>query len=146
MADLWDVLRGDTSRWDDRFFYLKVVHQFGTPALDVGCATGRIVLDFLAHGLDMDGVDHSPEMLALAQQKAAALNLRPNLYQPSMETLDLPRRYRTIVVPSSSLQLAIEPSAALAAMRRFYDHLLPGGALVMSLMALWQAGDPLEST
>lgn len=123
-----------------------MVRQFGTPALDVGCATGRIVLDFLAHGLDMDGVDNSPEMLALAQQKAAALNLRPNLYQQSMETLDLPRRYRTIVVPSSSLQLVIEPSAALAAMRRFYDHLLPGGALVMSLMTLWQVGDPLEST
>jgi hypothetical protein len=48
-----------------------------------------------------------------------------------METMDLGRRYRVILVPSSSFQLLIEPSAATAAMRRFHDHLEPGGTLVM---------------
>ena len=30
-------------------------------------------------------------------------------------------------------------------MRRFFDHLRPGGALAMSIMALWREGDPLET-
>ncbi len=145
MAQAWDVLRGDTSNWPDRFFFLEAVRRFGQPVLDVGCGTGRLLLDFLAQGIDADGVDNSPDMLALCRQKAAALGLKPALYEQHMETLDLPRRYRTILVPSSSLQLIIDPAMVDRAMRRFYEHLVPGGTLVAPIMALWKEGDPLES-
>ena len=43
----------------------------------------------------------------------------------------LPRRYRVILVPSSSFQLLIDPTDATAAMRRFHDHLEAQGTLVM---------------
>lgn len=145
MAQAWDVLRGDTSRWADRFFYLDLIREVGQPVLDVGCGTGRLLLDYLALGIDVDGVDNSPEMLALCREKAAAQGLTPALYEQAMETLALPRAYRTILVPSSSLQLVIEPAQVDAALRRLRDHLLPGGMLVASIMTLWQPGDPLES-
>ena len=145
MAQAWDVLRGDTSTWPDRFFFLEAVRRFGQPVLDVGCGTGRLLLDFLAQGIDADGVDNSPDMLALCRQKAEKMGLKPALYEQYMETLDLPRRYRTILVPSSSLQLIIEPAMADQAMRRFFEHLEPGGTLVAPIMVLWKEGDPLES-
>ena len=65
MAEAWDVLRGDTSDWSDRFFYRDVIEQSGQPVLDVGCGTGRLLLDYAAQGIDIDGVDNSPEMLTL---------------------------------------------------------------------------------
>lgn len=145
MAATWDLFRGDTARWGDRPRYRELIQRHGQPALDVGCGTGRLLLDYLAEGLDVDGVDTSPEMLALCRQKAARLGLRPRLYQQAMERLDLPRRYGTIVVPSSSFQLLTDPEQARVAMRRFFDHLLPGGALAMSIMALWGEGAPLET-
>src|SRR5512145_2701446 len=96
MAELWDLFRGDTSTWDDRFFYLDVVKKYGAPVLDVGCGTGRILLDFMRQGIDIDGVDNSPDMLALLKQKAESLNVHPTVYQQKMDQLDLPRKYQTV--------------------------------------------------
>ncbi|MCE7990074.1 MAG: class I SAM-dependent methyltransferase [Caldilinea sp. CFX5] len=140
MAQFWDLLRGDSSHWTDRFFYKEVVTQSGQPALDVGCGTGRLVLDFLAEGIDIDGVDNSPEMLDYCRQKGAKLGLPPTLYLQSMTALALPRRYQTILVPSGSIQILIEPNDVRAAMQRFFAHLLPGGTLVVSFYQLWTGG------
>src|SRR5438067_11430961 len=111
-AATWDLIRGDTSNWSDRFFFREMIERSGQPALDVGCGTGRLLLDYLAQGLDVDGVDNSPEMLAICRRKAAELGLRPSLYQQAVEELALPRTYGTIFVPSSSFQLVLDPDAA----------------------------------
>lgn len=145
MAEFWDLFRGDTSTWEDRFFYLDVVTKYGQAALDIGCGTGRILLDFMQQGIDIDGVDNSPEMLALLKQKAEKLNLNPTVYQQEMYELSLPRKYQTILVPSSSFQLLLNEKLPPLAMDRFYEHLLPAGILVMPFMTLWKHGDPLES-
>jgi len=145
MAEFWDLFRGDTSTWEDRFFYLDVVKTYGQPVLDVGCGTGRILLDFLQQGIDIQGVDNSPDMLTRLQQKAETLNLQPTVHEQEMDKLDLPRKYQTILVPSSSFQLLLEERLPLLAIRRFYEHLLPGGVLAMPFMTLWKQGDPLES-
>jgi ubiquinone/menaquinone biosynthesis C-methylase UbiE len=84
-------------------------------------------LDYLTEGIDVDGVDNSPEMLAISRRKAQELGLQPVLYQQAMEALELPRAYRTILVPSSSFQLVTGAEAAVEAMRRFLRHLVPGG-------------------
>lgn len=141
MATFWDLLRGDTSQWPDRFFFKDVILSSGQPALDVGCGTGRLLLDFIADGIDIDGVDNSPDMITLCREKAEKLGLQPTLYQQTMESLDLPRKYRTIIVPSSSFQLIIEPEDAAEAMRKFYEHLEPGGVLVMPFMILYTGED-----
>jgi ubiquinone/menaquinone biosynthesis C-methylase UbiE len=144
MAQAWDVLRGDTSQWADRFLFLDLIAEFGQPVLDVGCGTGRLLLDYLQQGIDIDGVDNSPEMLELCREKAAKFGLSPRLYEQYMEDLHLPRRYRTILIPSSSLQLVIDPASVAQAMERLVAHLEPGGALVAPIMTLWKLGDPLE--
>ncbi|HEY8601083.1 MAG TPA: class I SAM-dependent methyltransferase [Thermomicrobiales bacterium] len=145
-AATWDHFRGNTSHWGDRAAFRAIIDRHGQPALDVGCATGRLLLDYLAEGIDIDGVDLSPEMLGRCRARAAARGLTPTLYQQAMEHLDLPRKYGTILVPSSSFQLLTDAEQARAAMRRFHDHLLPGGALAMPFMTLWREGEPREKT
>jgi SAM-dependent methyltransferase len=137
-ATYWDLLRGDTSSWEDRPFYRAAIQEGGEPALDVGCGTGRLLLVFLAEGIDVDGVDNSPEMLDLCRQKAHTLGLRPVLFGQRMQDLRLPHTYRTIFVPSSSFQLLIDPTAAAEALRRFRQYLEPDGILVMSFMLMWE--------
>jgi ubiquinone/menaquinone biosynthesis C-methylase UbiE len=136
MAAAWDLLRGDTSNWEDRFFYRDLIVRYGQPVLDVGCGTGRLLLAYLAQGIDIDGVDVSPEMLAICAEKAQQLGLHPRVFEQVMQKLDLPRTYRAIMVPSSSFQLLTDPRDAQEAMRRFFRHLEPGGILVMPFMLL----------
>jgi ubiquinone/menaquinone biosynthesis C-methylase UbiE len=113
--------------------------------LDVGCGTGRLLLDYLAQGIDIDGVDNSPEMLAICRRKAHKLGLQPVLYEQYVEALALPRLYRTILVPSSSLQLIIDPDMAIQVVQRLREHLAPGGTLVAPFMSIHNPVDPLES-
>ena len=145
LAEFWDLFRGDTSTWEDRFFYLDVVRKYGQPVLDIGCGTGRILLDYLQQCIDIDGVDNSPEMLERLNRKAHEMGLQPTVYQQEMTELALPRQYQTIIVPSSSFQLLLDPSLPPLAMQRFYEQLLPGGILAMPFMTLWQEGTPLQS-
>jgi len=139
-ARSWDALRGDTSDWADRAFYLDLIEERGQPVLDVGCGTGRLLLDFLAIGIDIDGVELSPDMVAILRSKAdaAGIDVDDRVTVTAMESMELPRRYRVILVPSSSFQLLIDPQAARAAMRRFHDHLEPNGTLVMPWIDIGQ--------
>jgi len=146
MASTWDLFRGDTSNWADRFFFKEIIEEYGEPVLDVGCGTGRLLIDYLAAGIEIEGVDNSPEMLALCRQKAEQAGLRAVLYEGEMEDLELPRRYRTILVPSSSFQLLVDLGAARRAINRLFAHLEPGGALVMPFMLIHKPGDPPHTT
>jgi SAM-dependent methyltransferase len=145
-AKAWDLLRREPSARSDLPLYKAVIQRQRGPALDVGCGTGRCLLDYLAAGLDVDGVDVSPEMLAVCRAKAKALkiDLRGRLHAQPMERMSLPRRYATIFVPSRSFQLLTDPADARAALARFHDHLTPGGVLVMSFSTQpWPGEAPL---
>ena len=143
VAEAWDLLRGDTSTWPDRAFYRTIIELGRGPALDVGCGTGRLLLDYLAAGFDVDGVDNSPEMLGLCRAKATAagIDVSGRLFEQEMDKLALKRRYATVFVPSSTFQLLTDTTGAREAMARFHEHLRPKGVLVMSIMStLWQGG------
>lgn len=133
MAEAWDALRGDTSDWEDRQLFLELIRERGEPVLDVGCGTGRLLLDYLALGIDIDGVEISSDMLAILRAKAATagLDVSGRIHQGAMETLAIPRTYRTILVPSSSFQLLFSDDQAAAAMAAFFGRLEPGGTLAM---------------
>jgi ubiquinone/menaquinone biosynthesis C-methylase UbiE len=133
IAEYWDLLRGDTSGWSSRPYFLELIRESGEPALDVACGTGRLLLDYMAQGVDIDGVDYAADMIAICRQKAQAAGLAPNLYLQRMEELALPRRYRTIIVPSSSFLHLTDRRDAWRALSRFLAHLEPGGLLAMSM-------------
>lgn len=127
-------------------YYQQQIEQNGQPALDAGCGTGRLLIPFLRARLDVDGCDVSGDMLAYCQQTAERDGLSPRLYRQALHQLDLPRRYQTIVV-CGVFGIGGSRQQDFEVLKRFYDHLLPGGLLLLEshlaygdakLWPLWQ--------
>ncbi len=112
-------------------FYRTAIERLGQPALDLACGAGRLLVPLMEAGLDVDGVDVSPDMLAQADKLAAARGLHPTLTAQPIRELSLARRYGTIFI-CDSFGIGGPRSDDLEGLRRVLAHLEPGGALVFS--------------
>jgi SAM-dependent methyltransferase len=111
-------------------YFQQFIERDGQPALDVACDTGRLLLPYLRAGLDVDGCDISPDMLAHCHDQAAREGLESRLYTQAMHELSLPRTYRTIIV-CGGFGLGGHRGWDVEALRRVHQHLEPGGRLVL---------------
>jgi SAM-dependent methyltransferase len=80
----------------------------------------------------VDGCDVSADMIAACREKAEREGLSPNLYVQPMQELDLPRQYETIYV-CGAFGLGSTRAQDLEALRRFHEHLEPGGRLLVDI-------------
>ena len=136
MSNTWH--HGLVARWwaefntdgDDIEVFTALVDRSGTPALDAGCGTGRVLLPMVRAGLDVDGSDASPDMLAWCRRRADSEGLEVRLDAQAMHELDLPNRYRTIIV-AGAFGVGSDRSEDLEGLRRLYDHLEPDGNLMI---------------
>jgi len=110
-------------------YFQKYVER-GQPALDVPCGTGRLLIPYLRAGLDVDGCDVSADMIAVCRERAEREGLSPTLFVQPMHELDPPRRYKTIFV-CGGFGLGSNRERDAQALQRFYEHLEPGGTLVL---------------
>ncbi len=120
------------------------VARFGQPALEVGCGVGRTLVPLRADGFDVDGCDLSLQMLLRCRQAALKAQLELDLYWQAMQELELPRRYRTILVPAGAFMHVIDRGEAVEALHRFHRHLLPGGTLVLTLYTAAELPQPTD--
>jgi SAM-dependent methyltransferase len=121
-------------------YFRTHIERHGQPALDVACGTGRLLVPYLRAGLDVDGCDVSPDMLAWCATRAEREGLTPRLYAQAMHELDLPRRYRTVIV-CGAFGLGGSRDRDRESLRRMRGHLEPGGVLVMDYESR-SAGEP----
>jgi SAM-dependent methyltransferase len=129
---------GIVARWWAEFnvtgpeisYFQTFIEDDGQPALDLACGTGRLLIPYLRAGFDVDGCDVSQDMLALCRERAKAEGLSPNLFAQAMHELELPRSYRTIVV-CGGFGLGASRDQSLESLRRIYEHLEPGGLLLL---------------
>jgi SAM-dependent methyltransferase len=113
-------------------YFQQQIENYGQPALDAGCGTGRLLIPFLRAGLDVDGCDVSDDMLAYCQQTAEREGLSPRLYRQALHNLDLPRHYQTIVA-CGVFGIGVNRDQDFVALQRFHQHLLPGGILMLEV-------------
>jgi len=126
VARWWSLFRTSGPEID----YFRQFVEAGQPALDVACGAGRLLVPYVEAGLDVDGCDASADMVALCTEAMGAVGASPTLSCQPMHELDLSRRYRTIIV-CGGLGLGATRDQDQEALRRLYEHLEPGGRLVL---------------
>ncbi len=116
----------------DRAFYRQLAQDAGGPVLELGCGTGRILLDIAASGIECVGLDPSPAMLQVLRSKSPPPNL--SLVQGQMQSFELGAgRFRLITAPFRAFSHLLTVEEQLAALTCIRRHLAPGGQLVFDL-------------
>ncbi|HWE89758.1 MAG TPA: class I SAM-dependent methyltransferase, partial [Pseudonocardiaceae bacterium] len=99
----------------------------GGPVVEVGCGTGRVTGCLDRAGLDVSGIDLSPEMLAVARRDHPGLRFS----EGSLLDLDLPDANSAGVVAWYSV-IHLPPARLPWAFAEFYRVLAPGGYLQLA--------------
>jgi SAM-dependent methyltransferase len=136
VADLYDWVVPYRERPDVAFF-VAAAKEAGSPVLEIGCGTGRVLIPTAQAGVDIVGLDLTPEMLAVCRQRLreeeAAVQSRVELVQADMRSFDLGRRFTLATLPFRPFQHLITVEEQLSCLRSIRNHLVDGGRLVLDL-------------
>src|ERR1700732_2041486 len=65
--------------------------------LDAGCGTGRYTIDLATRGYQVFGVDRSPELIAVAQKRAAHAAVPPKFMIANLHVVAFTRLFEAIL-------------------------------------------------
>jgi len=142
MADN-DTYRGDAAQFydqqvsvfdrDDAAFYRDRAKSVDGPVLELACGTGRVYLELLRAGIDVDGIDLSEDVLEVLREKADDEGLDPSVWQADMADFAVDREYDLIYCPFNAIQELTDVADQLATVDSVYDALAPGGQFIFDV-------------
>lgn len=133
-TEVYDLTKkiGQSIGGDIEYYRDRLKHCKGR-ILEAMVGSGRVIIPLLESGLLVDGVDYSPEMLASCRQRCEERQLAANLVESNLQELSLPDKYEAIIIPCGSFLLIENREESIQALKRLYDHLQPGGRLMLDL-------------
>jgi SAM-dependent methyltransferase len=136
VADLYDHVGLYRDRPDVRFF-VEAATAAGSPVLEVGCGTGRVLIPTARAGVGIVGLDLSPHMLAICGQRLQAepesVRGRVRLVEADMRNFDLGSRFTLATIPFRPFQHLITVEDQLSCLASIRRHLVDDGMLILDL-------------
>ncbi|HXG21469.1 MAG TPA: class I SAM-dependent methyltransferase [Methylomirabilota bacterium] len=134
-ADFYDHcflgLEGDVQ------FYLEEAKKTGSPVLEIGCGTGRILLPIAQAGVPVVGLDRSGRMLEILRRKLAQLSpdtqSRIELIEGDMRDFSLGRQFDLITIPYRAFLHLLTSKAQRQALACIREHLSDEGRLIFNI-------------
>jgi len=114
--------------------YLEHARRSGSPILELGCGTGRILVPLAEAGFGIVGIDLYVSMLRVASEKIAKLSEAVrggiSLVQADMSQFILKQRFNMAYISTNTIfQLSLQKQRACLECAR--DVLKPGGTILM---------------
>lgn len=118
-------------------FYLEEARRAGSPVLEIGCGTGRILLPLAEAGIEIVGLDRAPAMLALLRQKLSQRRIetqqRVELIEGDMRHFSLAQRFNLVMIPYRAFLHLLTPKDQRQALYCVREHLTDDGQLIFNV-------------
>ena len=102
--------------------------------IDLGCGTGNLTLPLAKRGYQLTGVDLSPEMVTVAQDKALEVGLEVPFFVADLRTFSLPGQvFDTAISGCDVLNYLTLESELRQAFQAVHKLLVPGGLWLFDL-------------
>ena len=105
----------------------------GRQVLDLACGTGQFSYRLRQRGMAVTAVDHSPEMLAVAEERARSKGLDITFICQDMRELELPYTYDLVLCLCDSLNYLLEVEDLALALENGAGVLKPGGHFIFDV-------------
>ena len=83
--------------------FVKMATAANGPILDIGCGSGRLILPLAEAGCPTVGIDHSADMLAVAQKRLAEEGVTADLVEQDVLTWETTHRFALIIIGMNTL-------------------------------------------
>lgn len=121
----------------DAPFYVELAQRWGGPVLEIGCGTGRVLLQIAREGIEIEGVDNSRPMMGVLRkslgEELPEVRARVKLHAGDMRDFRLGRQFPLVIIPFRPLQHMYTMEDQLAALRTAAAHLEDGGKLAFDV-------------
>jgi SAM-dependent methyltransferase len=123
---------------EDLEFWIELAEEHGDPILELGCGTGRVLLNLARRGHTLTGLDNSPEMLARLEAKLKVASRQhlphpPTLVTGELRQFDLGTEFALALMPFNTFMHLHTPEEQVAALASIRRHLPTGGGLALDL-------------
>jgi len=121
----------------DVAFYVEEARRAGSPVLELGCGTGRILIPTAEAGVEVVGLDASHDMLMIARSKLEVLALdvrqRVKLVEGDMRRFAVDRAFSLVTIPYRAFLHNLDVEDQLETLRRVREHLSDRGRLIFNV-------------
>ena len=118
---------------EDLPFWLELARRQGSPILELGCGSGRVLLPLRRAGYHVTGLERDGDMLCvLHANMEPGLEGQVELIQGDMAAFELGRRFSLILMPCNTISTLSEAQRR-ATLERVCRHLEPRGLFAASL-------------
>lgn len=140
-AELYDI----AFSWDVEEEVDWLLERLGGPAvhsiLEPACGSGRMLEPFARRGVRAVGIDISPQMVALAQERLVATGPSAQVILADMTSFDLVETFDGAVCPIDSLACLLDPADTAQHLDSMARHLRTGSRYLVQL-ELRESADP----
>lgn len=131
-AEFYDQFTGISKK--DLDVFLPHIERNNGEVLELGCGTGRLLLEIALKGHQITGLDLSDSMLDILKGKLrnepVQVRDRVNLHKEDMTNFSFNKQFGTCILGATSICLLPNDELVSKMFNRVYEHLKPGGRFI----------------
>ena len=135
-ANVYDIFMEDTP-YEEWYKFIKtcIKEQEVTvqSVCELGCGTGKMTMLFAKSGCDVIGIDYSPEMLMVAQDRAFEEEVSILYLMQDMSEFEINRRVDLICSCCDSINYLLEEDEVKSTFERVETYLAPNGLFIFDM-------------